>query len=94
MELTGALGHFTTWAMGWLVNLATVAAIVGFGVVVLRVIMAGGKGRAVWELVFGLGVVVILFAALRDWQGTWVWASGLGDGAWQAIKAELAAGLG
>jgi hypothetical protein len=39
-------------------------------------------------------VVVILFAALRDWQGTWVWAGGLGDGAWQAIKAELAAGLG
>jgi len=93
MELTGALGHFTAWAMGWLVNLAAVAAVVGFGVMALRVILAGGKGRAVWELVFGLAAVVIVFSALRDWQGTMALLGGLGGSAWTQIKAELAAGL-
>jgi len=94
MEPGGELGHFGAWAMGWIVRLAAVAATIGFGVAALKVIMAGGRGRAVWELVFGLAAVVVLYAALKDWPGTLAFAAGLGDHAWAAIKAELAAGLG
>ena len=46
-----------------------------------------------WELVIGLAVIAVVFAALQDWRGTMALAGGLGQQAWAAISAELRAGL-
>jgi hypothetical protein len=93
MELGGALGSFVTWAVGWLARFGAVAATLWFGWTALKVLMAGGRGRAVWELVIGLAVVAVVFAALQDWRGTMALAGGLGQQAWSAISSELRAGL-
>lgn len=94
MELSGALGAFVTWVVGWAVRFGTVAAVVWAAVMMVKVIMAGGRGRAVWELVIGLAVVAIVYAALKDLPGTMALVGGLGTQAWAAISAELRAGLG
>jgi len=93
MELGGALAHFVAWVMSWVIRLGAAAATIWFGVTVLKVIMKGGRGREVWELVAGLAAVVILYAMLQDYQGTMAMLGGLGQQAWGGIKAELAAGL-
>jgi hypothetical protein len=93
MELGGALGSFVTWAVGWAVKFGAVAATLWAAWTMLKVLMAGGRGRAVWELVIGLATIAIVYAALKDLPGTLSLASGLGQQAWAAISTELRAGL-
>ena len=93
MELGGALGSFVTWAVGWLVRFGAVVGTLWFAWMAVKVIAAGGRGRLVWELVFGLAVIVLLYSALQDWRGTMALAAGLGQQAWASISAELRSGL-
>jgi hypothetical protein len=93
MELGGALGSFVTWAVGWLARFGAVAATLWAAWTMVKVLLHGGKGRAVWELVIGLAVIVVVHAALKDLPGTLALASGLGQQAWASISAELRAGL-
>jgi hypothetical protein len=93
MELSGALGRFAGWVVGWAVNLGALAVTVWACWTFLQVLVKGGKGRAVWELIIGLAVVAVVFAALKDLPGTLALVGGLGEQAWGAISAELRAGL-
>ena len=93
MELSGALGSFVTWATSWAVKFGAVAATLWACWTMLKVLLAGGRGRAVWELVIGLFVIAVIYAALKDLPGTMALAGGLGQQAWAAISTELRAGL-
>ena len=93
MELGGALGGFVGWAVGWPAKFGAVAATLWFCWTALKVLLHGGRGGAVWELVVGLAVVAVVYAALQDWRGTMALAGALGSQAWAAISAELRAGL-
>ena len=93
MELGGALGSFVAWATSWAVRFGAVAVTLWAAWTCVKVLMAGGRGRAVWELVIGLAVVAVVYAALQDLPGTLSLTTGLGRQAWAAISTELRAGL-
>ena len=93
MELSGALGRFVAWLLSWTVQLGALAVTVWACWTFLQVLLKGGRGRAVWELVLGLAVVAVVYAALKDLPGTLALVGGLGEQAWGAISAELRAGL-
>jgi hypothetical protein len=92
LEAGGALGGFGLWAWGWLVRIGAVVAVVWACKHMLAVLWAGGKGRAAWEAVIGLAIIVLAYAALKDVPHTMEVVVPLGERAWPAILAEVTRG--